>query len=151
MLPAQKIQPTDAEVAQARGYASSKGFDPDAIEALMREETEMWMNDRYVASGRRVPEGYLIELSIRRRDRKPDIPWRHLQRIKNECAGDEVEAMELFPAEARLVDSANQRWLWLLKPGLRFPVGFDMGRVIAGPAEAAEFGAVQAAHEEVGS
>jgi hypothetical protein len=33
--------------------------------------------------------------------------WRELQRIKNEIVGDEIEAVELYPAESRLLDTAN--------------------------------------------
>lgn len=53
-------------------------------------------------------------LSIRRRDRRSEFPWRDLQRIKNELLGREIDALELLPAEARLVDTANQRYLWFV-------------------------------------
>jgi hypothetical protein len=34
--------------------------------------------------------------------------WRDLQRIKNQLVGPECEAVELYPAESRKVDTANQ-------------------------------------------
>lgn len=64
-------------------------------------------------------------LSIKRRDKDVIRDWRDLQRIKNEILGPEWEGVELFPAESRLVDTANQFWLWCLPPGYRFPFGMD--------------------------
>lgn len=66
----------------------------------------------------------MLELSIRRLDRKPIRDWRHFQRIKDELVGPEHEAVELYPAQERLVDSANQFWLYVLRdPTIRFPFG----------------------------
>lgn len=77
----------------------------------------------------------VIHLSIKRRDRKPIINWNHLQRIKNEIVGPEYEAVELFPAESRLVNLANQYHLWVLsKKGARFPFGFS-NRAVRGQIE----------------
>ena len=67
---------------------------------------------------------YLIELSIKRNDRGAIIDWRELQRIKNAIVGEESEAVQLFPAESRVVDTANQYWLYALPKGRRF--GFGM-------------------------
>ncbi len=67
-----------------------------------------------------------IELDIRRRDGQRCKDWRHFQQIKNELIGPEYEAVELFPAESRLVDTANQYHLWVYeRSGFRFPFGFD--------------------------
>ena len=79
------------------------------------------------------PESWpaMIHLSIKRLDRAPVTSWSHLQRIKNELVGEEHEAVELFPAESRLVNMANQYHMWCLADGeLRFPFGFDDGRQI---------------------
>lgn len=90
---------------------------------------EMWLNDRYVVSVTRLPEGG-THLSIRRSDRKALHDWRDLQRIKNDILGPEVEAVELYPAESRLVDTANQYHLWALPDAQRFGFGFEWGRVV---------------------
>lgn len=72
----------------------------------------------------------LIWLSIKRKDKEPIHDWRHLQRIKNEILGAEYEAIELYPAESRLVDTANQYHLWVMaEKGLRFPFGWDRREV----------------------
>ncbi len=65
-------------------------------------------------------------LSIKRLDREPCRDWRHFQQIKNEIIGPEYEAMELYPADSRLVDGANQYHLWgIHDPDYRFPFGFN--------------------------
>lgn len=67
----------------------------------------------------------MIHLSIKRLDRQPIHDWRDLQDIKNALVGREHEAVELYPAESRLTDSANQYHLWCLaSPEIRFPFGF---------------------------
>lgn len=66
-----------------------------------------------------------VHLSIKRIDRRPVRDWRDLQLIKNQLIGEECEAVELFPAESRLVDNANQFHLWGFDdPTFRFPFGF---------------------------
>ena len=67
----------------------------------------------------------MVCLSIKRRDREPIHDWRHLQEIKNALVGEQCEAFELYPAEERLVDTANQYWLWCFAdPTMRLPIGF---------------------------
>jgi hypothetical protein len=74
----------------------------------------------------------LIWLSIKRRDKEPIHDWRQLQRIKNEVIGTENEAIELYPAESRLVDTAYQYHLWVLADKeIRFPFGWDK-RAVSG-------------------
>ncbi len=66
-------------------------------------------------------------LSIKRRDREPidENRWRILQHIKNTLLGEEHEAVEVYPAESRLVDTANQYHLWCFKEsGQQWPFGF---------------------------
>jgi hypothetical protein len=149
-----------------RGY--SKPRSPEQHEAaiemvmeqtdLTREQAEVWLADQldretwlnhlYVVIVERAADGGVSTLSIRRQDRAPEpFPWRHLQAIKNQLAGPDAEAIELFPAENRVVDTANQRWLWCAPPGERFEIGFNEGRIVTGADEAARIGAVQAEPE----
>jgi hypothetical protein len=74
----------------------------------------------------------MLHLSIKRRDRQPIHDWRVLQAIKNAVVSPEHEGIELYPAESRLVDSANQFHLFVLaEAGLRFPFGFQE-RLVSG-------------------
>lgn len=69
-------------------------------------------------------------LSIKRNDKAPIMDWRDLQDIKNKIVGEECEAIQLFPAESRCVDSANQYHLWaFMKEGKhthlpKIPIGW---------------------------
>jgi hypothetical protein len=73
------------------------------------------VNHRYQVTRTELGGGWL-HLSIKRHDRRPIRDWRAFQRIKNELAGAEREAVELYPAERRLHDAANQYHLWVAPP-----------------------------------
>lgn len=94
---------------------------------------EIWINSRYIVYSRRIPSEdattYLVHLSIKRIDRTVIHDWRDLQRIKNELAGLEWEGIELYPAESRLVDTANQYHLWCFP--FQMPFGFRTGRLVS--------------------
>tara|TARA_R110002020_G_scaffold399695_1_gene609527 strand:+ start:479 stop:1024 length:546 start_codon:yes stop_codon:yes gene_type:complete len=86
----------------------------------------------------------ITELSITRRDRKAIHDWRHLQWIKNDILGVDVEAIELYPSESRLLDTANTFWLYAFPKGEILPFGrvFDAPMVMS-TKQAWESGAVQ--------
>lgn len=85
---------------------------------------ECWRNDIYQVQVRHYDSG-LVHLNIRRRDGAPILrDWRHFQQIKNELVGEECEAIELYPAESRKVDTSNKYHLYAYAdPTFRFPVG----------------------------
>ena len=109
----------------------SKGLTrEDAEKAVAGMVGQVFVNDLYQVHVRlwqwpdRSPAD-LWHLSIKRRDRETIHDWRELQEIKNALVGPEHEGVELYPAESRLVDSANQYHLWVLvEPGLRWPFGY---------------------------
>lgn len=120
---------------------------PDAIfrycDRIARQEAsgEVFLNDTYQVHRRRLPGAAglpaIVHLSIRRLDRMPVRDWRDFQEIKNQLVGPECEGVELFPAESRLVDSANQYHLWVIDDvHFHWPVGFEDGRSVSD----AEFG-----------
>jgi hypothetical protein len=108
------------------------------------EGMAIYANNRYQVIARAMPSifGEMLWLSIKRRDKESIHDWRDLQRIKNELAGPEDEAVELYPAESRLVDTSNQYHLWVLPKGMRMPFGFDE-RLVGGPAVRSEAGPKQ--------
>lgn len=83
-----------------------------------------YVNNLYTVMVRPLGESGATHLSIRANDRHWRHDWRHLQRIKDEILGTDVEAVELYPAQDRLVDQANQFHLWALPAGELFPLGF---------------------------
>ena len=87
--------------------------------------------------------GDVAWLSIKRRDREVIRDWRELQAIKNAILGPEHEGFELYPAESRLVDTANQFHLFVfMDTKVRMPVGFAE-REVTGADAAAAVGATQ--------
>ena len=100
--------------------------DPDIAEHL-KLASEVWLNNQYMATVYRFRDGKpdVQCLSIRRLERMAIDNWRHKQRIKNEIAGPDVDAFELYPMRSRTVDQANQYWVWCMRPGVELPVGFS--------------------------
>ncbi|MGA7234111.1 MAG: hypothetical protein WBY44_00425 [Bryobacteraceae bacterium] len=95
---------------------------------------EIWMSDIYTVTLRRRPDKVfntrqgMILLGINAVDGSARHDWRDFQAIKNQLAGEECEAFELYPAESRLMDPSNYYTLWCF-PGLkRIKVGIDEPR-----------------------
>lgn len=108
------------------------GMTPGELRRVYEEEFlvgETWMNDLYVVIAKTLPQG-ATHLSIRRVDRKACRDWRHFQQIKNQLCGEEREGLELYPAESRLVDTANQYHLWVMPPGVRLEIGWNCRSVV---------------------
>lgn len=103
--------------------------DRDGAFKLLRQDEEhitYWINDIYQVAVHEFGNN-AVHLNIRRRDGGPILrDWRHFQLIKNQLIGEECEAVELYPAESRLVDTTNKFHLWGVRdPSYRFPFGFD--------------------------
>jgi hypothetical protein len=53
--------------------------------------------------------------------RRPAVRfWNDLQEIKNQLAGAEGTAVEVFPARAALVDEVNMYHLWIVQQAVAF-------------------------------
>ena len=109
---------------------------------IFKEEfdCEVYVNDIYqvnILRGKDCDQYIHIEefkgkcdyITIKTHDKKEIRDWRHFQTIKNELCGENREAVEIFPSEKRLVDTANQYHLWVLPEGQMFPFGFDTRKV----------------------
>ena len=112
-------------------------------------QEERWANDAYIAVVHRHASDnkengiQLVQLSISRRDGRPARDWRDLQAMKNQLVGPECEGIELYPAESRVVDTANQSHVWVFNdPSFRIPIGWTRG-VKMDAAESAMGGAMQ--------
>jgi hypothetical protein len=126
-------QSPSEELIQA--WMDHMNIDRASAIALMDRElvhNEYWINDVYQVQVRRNPGTHMVHLNIRRRDGEACIrDWRHFQQIKNELLGPECEAIELYPAESRLVDTSNKYHLYGIDdPTFRFPIGFEERSVI---------------------
>lgn len=123
------------ECMQHYGVERSKAIDMLENEAA---RTTYYLNDKYQVafrvwenycsafSGENTKPTRFFQINIRRRDGNIiRRDWREFQAIKNQLVGPEVEAIELYPAESRLVDTGNKYHLWgILDPKHRFPFGW---------------------------
>ena len=108
---------------------------------------EQWRNDLYnVAVNREMNDQFgavITELAITRHDKAPAHDWRHFQYIKNDVCGENVEAMEIYPNENRLMDTANTYWLYAFPADYVMPFGFHTPRNVSDENVARIVGAVQ--------
>ena len=96
-----------------------------AILEAEHEKARYFVNDLYqVQVAVCGPEDKMLHINIRRRDGSMFKDWRHFQQIKNEVAGEEREAFELYPAESRKVDTSNKWHLWVLPEGVSMGIGW---------------------------
>lgn len=96
-----------------------------AVEMAVQSMTaiHIYRNDLYTVQMRY--QDPFIHLAIQRNDGGPCMNWRDFQTIKNQLVGAEHEAIEIYPAESRLVDTANEYHLWVYAdPSFRIPAGF---------------------------
>lgn len=101
-----------------------------AIEFTTSGQAEEWVLQHGIE-----PKGSTVAmLQVCRADGASVFDWRHLQDIKNLVCGDEWEACEIFPAESRLKDPSNARYLWASRSPL--PFGLPGGRVVMDANEA---------------
>src|ERR1700735_479046 len=71
----------------------------------------IYQNDIYHVQEKHAPP--FIHLDIRRRDGKTCNEWQDFQRIKNELVGPEHQALQLFPAASRLLETGNEYHIWV--------------------------------------
>lgn len=117
------------------------------VQAFKSERVMLSSCGTYQVNLRRVETGFgvmMVHISCKRRDRQPLHDWRVKQEIKNAIVGPDCEAVELYPAERRLVDTANQYHLWAFDdPRMDFPFGYGE-RLVLGPGDGPSIpGAVQ--------
>jgi hypothetical protein len=133
----------------AAAMFKSTGISFENLRKLYNEEFlegETWMNGQYVVIKKEFAGG-AHHLSIRRVDRRPCRDWRDFQAIKNQLCGPEREGLELYPAESRVIDTANQFHLWVMPEGKKLEIGWNCGRQVKGPDNTVP-GAVQRELEE---
>lgn len=120
------LPPSDALVTAWMTHYECDRAQAIALMEADLAKIELWRNDLYQVEVRRKPEEKSVHLNIRRIDGFPGRDWRHFQQIKNELIGPECEAVELYPAESRLVDTGNKYHLWCCTdPAFRFPFGLE--------------------------
>ncbi len=85
-----------------------------------KDMTRAFRNNRYIVTVYDYSEttaGYAIRAMIQSLTGEAFHNWEDLQRVKNECFGEDVVAIEYYPAQAEVRNSHNIYWLWIFEPG----------------------------------
>lgn len=101
---------------------------------VTKDTDEIWHSETYQVLVRfcrpKDPSLPIVKhLSIHTHDRQAVHDFRHLQQIKNEVCGEEAWAMEIYPPESQLVDTANEYHLWVWPDGSGITIGLSEGLV----------------------
>lgn len=97
-------------------YSTKAFIDDPLIEGVYTDE-----NDEYIVEKHRIIDGHPFgyRLAIKRTDGKPIHSWSLFQDIKNQVAGDEVVAIEIYPEKSKVTNTTNMYHLWVFEPGYR--------------------------------
>tara|TARA_B100001559_G_scaffold312472_1_gene310230 strand:+ start:1689 stop:2267 length:579 start_codon:yes stop_codon:yes gene_type:complete len=106
-----------------------------------RKNSEFWNNSIYqVQAFRNQHANHMVHvdglkdqcgyITIKRNDKRPINSWQDVQTIKNRLFGIEREAIQIFPAESRMVNTANQYHIIVFPEGHIIPFGFIHGRTV---------------------
>lgn len=128
----------DLKVKLARGLSAalrpSRKWRPMQLVGTGPDRATIWENNVYQATLRRYEQGWPLgggpwaRAGIWCPDGEARHDWRDFQRIKNDLVGPQWEAIELYPAEERLLDPSNYYSLFCA-PEIR--IGQYVGRVLA--------------------
>lgn len=149
--PAQFYTPEAQERFATLGAKSTPPMTGDEMRQVYLDghnRSKTYINSRYqvIIESNPVQDGEdsvieMVHLSIKRLDQAPVRDWRDFQRIKNELVGPECEGVELFPAESRCVDTANQYHLWCVKSNtFRWEIGWNVNSLKMDEGEATGVG-----------
>lgn len=136
--------PLDSGAVSAARQISSKLKPSEKFVALRAEDiiwdgtmmVQCWSNGLWNVTARHYKEGWpfgggeYVLLCIHCEDGEPRHDWRVFQAIKSQPCGPEWEAVELYPAESRLLDPSNLFMLWCAP---KIPIGKFEGRRVMGP------------------
>ena len=89
-----------------------------SVEAVFTDEAGEYIVEKFYVTSR----SFDYRLAIKRQDREPIRSWRVLQDIKNAVAGIDRTAIEVYPPESEVTDTANMYHLWVCALGYEPPV-----------------------------
>jgi hypothetical protein len=127
-----KAEHPEAAVEQSAPFHALMRHE-EVAKRIPEDPDEAWFNDVYYVTVRRgLPDKMfgsregMITLGIASHDGCARHDWRDFQAIKNQLAGEECEAVELFPAESRLLDPSNYYTLWCFPGVKRLRIGMEI-------------------------
>ena len=113
----------------------------NASEYGVPKHWEVWENNLYYCNVERFRSGFPIgggeyaRIGISAIGDYARHDWREFQWIKNDICDGEWEAVEIYPAERRLLDPSNHYYLWCVPHGV-LQIGLFNGRRVYNPKEA---------------
>jgi hypothetical protein len=138
----QKVQADDGRIYIHKEAPSRLQPKPSVrtVRVGITESVDQWGNGFYYglvirySSGFPIGGGPYAMLSISACNETALHDWRDYQQLKNFLVGEEWEAVELYPAESRLMDPSNRFYLWCVPKGV-FDFGLPPGRSVLNPSE----------------
>lgn len=89
--------------------------------------TRAFRNTRYtvmIYDNSPTNKGNAIRVMIQKHNDTPILNhWSEIQKIKNEIFGEEVTAIEYYPAKSQLIDDFNIYWIWIFPQDI-LPIPF---------------------------
>lgn len=125
VIEATREQRRQLERDNAKQPATLREVPRDEWPILTRVPLRVWRSRDFLVQVFVASRPAMVRLSICRtameRDRwKDGITWDELQRLKRECGYGDVDAIEVFPADADVVNVANMRHLWVMAEPIEF-------------------------------
>jgi hypothetical protein len=93
---------------------TAQEVDPN-IDAVFTDDSGEYIVERTDLSNQK--SAFEFKLAVKRRDKQPIRTWRVLQDIKNQIAGDDRYAIEVYPPESEVTDTGNIYHLWVFPKG----------------------------------
>jgi hypothetical protein len=85
------------------------------VEAVYSDVANEYIVEKHTITN---SDAFEFRLAIKRTDKETIRSWRILQDIKNSIVGDDAVAIEVYPRESEVTDTANMYHLWVFKDGL---------------------------------
>lgn len=126
-----QVAPATATRQQRRALKAENKLWPMALKQIPRESwpqgyhppgiKEVWRSRDFLVQVYDDPRSETERMSVCRTavldgDWLAEVSWDDLQRLKRECGRGARDAVEIFPADADLVNVANMRHLWFVEP-----------------------------------
>jgi len=104
-----------------------KEIDLETASFIPKGMTRAFRNTRYtvmIYDNSLTNQGCAIRVMIQKHNNTPILNhWSEIQKIKNEIFGEEVTAVEYYPAKSQLIDDFNIYWIWIFPQDI-LPIPF---------------------------
>lgn|SRR3990167_3303643 len=125
VIEATREQRRQLDLDNAKLPAALREVSRDEWPSLARVPLRVWRSRDFLVQEFAANRPAMVRLSICRTKLEggrwqDGITWDDLQRLKRECGYADVDAIEVFPADADVVNVANIRHLWIMAEPIEF-------------------------------